>query len=167
MAIQENRCSLACSLGYAIGDAAKMTKDELLGTWQIMSFKAVADDKTSYPLGEHPNGYIGFSPSRFWTMLVDSTRKLPVATSLTDAEAVSLMRSSAAYTGKYDADPVQTADGIKISIHVDTASNQSWVGTDRIFFMRIDGNRLSLKSPSVVIPSGATSVVRLEFVKAD
>jgi len=144
-----------------------MTKDELLGTWQIVSFKAVAGDKTSYPLGEHPSGYIGFSPDRFWVMLADSNRNLPVAAALTDAEAVSLMRSSAAYTGKYDADPGQTADGIKITIHVDAASNQAIVGTDRVFFMRVDGNKLNLKSPSVIIPSGSTSVVQLEFVKAD
>jgi hypothetical protein len=47
-----------------------MTKDELLGTWQIVSFKAVAGDKTSYPLGEDPNGYIGFGSARFWVMNV-------------------------------------------------------------------------------------------------
>src|SRR5665213_4144742 len=64
MAIQEDRCSLACSVGYAIGDAARMIKEDLLGTWKIVSFKAVAGDETSYPLGEHPSGYIGFSPAR-------------------------------------------------------------------------------------------------------
>ena len=144
-----------------------MTKAGLLGTWQILSFKAVAGDKTSYPLGENPSGYIGFGPARFWVMLADSTRKPPVAAALTDAEASSLMKSSAAYTGKYDADPVQTTDGIKITIHVDAASNQALVGTDRVFFTRINGNKLSLQSPSVVIPSGSMSVVQLEFVKAD
>lgn len=144
-----------------------MTKDQLVGAWQVVSFKAVAGDEISYPLGERPSGYIGFSPARFWVMLVDSTRKVPTSASLTDAEAVALMRSSAAYTGKYDADPVQTADGIKITIHVDTASNQALAGTDRIFFMRVDRNKLTLKSPSVVIPSGLTSIVQLEFVKAD
>jgi len=112
-------------------------------------------------------GYIGFSPARFWVMLADSSRKPPIAAALTDAEAITLMRSSAAYTGKYDADDVQTADGIKITIHVDAASNEALVGTDRVFFMRTDGERLRLKSPAVVIPSGSTSVVRLEFVKAD
>jgi hypothetical protein len=168
MAIQEDPCNLALTLGYgAIGDAVRMTKDELLGTWQIVSFKAVEGDKTSCPFGQHPSGYIGFSPARFWVMLADSTRKPPVAAALTDAEAVSLMRSSAAYTGKYDPDPVQTTDGLKITIHVDAASNQALVGTDRIFFMCVDDNKLILKSPSVVIPSGSMSVVQLEFVKAD
>lgn len=86
---------------------------------------------------------------------------------MTDTEAIALMRSSAAYTGTYDADSVQTPDGIKITIHVDTASNEALAGTDRIFFMRVDRDKLILKSPSVVIPSGSTSVVQLELVKAD
>jgi hypothetical protein len=144
-----------------------MTRDQLVGTWQVVSFKAVAGDQTSYPLGEHPRGYIGFSLARFWVVLVDSTRKPPAAAAMSDIEAVSLMRSCAAYTGTYDADPVQTPDGIKITIHVDTASNEALAGTDRIFFMRVDRNTLTLKSPSVIIPSGSTSSVQLEFVKAD
>lgn len=33
---------------------------------------------------------------------------------------------------------------------------------------RVDGNKLTIKSPAIVIPtSGLTSVVQLEFVKAD
>ena len=100
-------------------------------------------------------------------MLADSRRKPPVAAALTDAEAIALMRSSAAYTGKYGTDEAQTVDGIKVTIHVDAASNEALVGTDRVFFMRVDGERLRLKSPAVVIPSGSTSVVQLQFVKAD
>jgi hypothetical protein len=144
-----------------------MTRDQLVGTWQVVSFKAVAGGQISYPLGEHPSGYIGFSLARFWVMLVDSARKPPAAAAMTDTEAIALMRSSAAYTGTYDADSVQTPDGIKITIHVDTASNEALAGTDRIFFMRVDRDKLILKSPSVVIPSGSTSVVQLELVKAD
>ncbi len=144
-----------------------MTKDGLLGTWQVVSFEAITEDKISYPLGERPSGYIGFSPTRFWAMLADSRRQPPLAAALTDAEAIALMRSSAAYTGKYDVDMGQTADGIKVTIHVDAASNQALVGTDRVFFMRTDSEWLKLKSPAVVIPSGSTSVVQLNFVKAD
>jgi Lipocalin-like domain len=52
-----------------------MTADKLVGAWQLISFTATTGDQVSYPLGEHPGGYIGFSPSRFWIMLIDSTRK--------------------------------------------------------------------------------------------
>ena len=92
----------------------EMTKDQLVGTWQLVSFKATSGNQVSYPLGEHPGGYIGFSPNRLWVMLVDTTRKAPGAAGMTDAEATSLMRSHAAYTGKYDADPAQMPDGFKI-----------------------------------------------------
>jgi hypothetical protein len=37
-------------------------------------------------------------------MLVDETRKAPAAVLPTDAEAISLMRTRRAYTGKYDGD---------------------------------------------------------------
>jgi Lipocalin-like domain len=143
-------------------------KNHLVGTWQLVAFKAMSGDKVSYPLGEQPGGYIGFSPARFWVMLVDTTRKAPASAALTDAEAISLMKSSASYTGKYDADPTPTPDGIKVTIHVDAATNQALTGTDRIFFMRVDGGKLTLKSPAVVVPmTGAISVVELDFVKTE
>jgi Lipocalin-like domain len=101
-------------------------------------------------------------------MLVDSTRKAQAAAALTDAEAVSLMKTSAAYTGRYDVDPAQTPDGIKVTIHVDAAANQSLTGTNRVFFMRVDGDKLTLKSPAVFVPmTGLTSAVQLQFVRTD
>src|SRR5262245_5068477 len=84
--------------------AEAATKDKLAGVWQVISFKATAGDQVSHPLGERPGGYVGFSPTRFWVMLMDSTRKAPASAALTDAEAVSLMKSHAAYTGTYEAD---------------------------------------------------------------
>jgi hypothetical protein len=143
-----------------------MNKKQLLGTWKILSYRATTGSKISYPLGARPSGYIGFCSSRFWVALVDCTRKAPSAAVLTDAEDIALMNSSTAYAGKYDADPTQTPDGIKITIHVDTASNQAIVGTDRVFYMGVEANKLTLKSPAVVIlMSGSMSVFQLEFVK--
>jgi Lipocalin-like domain len=91
-------------------------------------------------------------------MFVDSTRKAPAAAALTDAEAIASMKSHVAWTGKY-ATAGQTPDGIKTIAHVDTASSQAITGTGRVYFMRVDGNKLMMKSPGVIIPmTGATSV---------
>jgi hypothetical protein len=140
--------------------------EQLLGSWKVVSFTATTGEKVGNPLGEHPGGFIGFSSNRFWVMLIDSTRRAPATAALTDAEAVALMKSSGAYTGKYVADPVLTPDGIKITIHVDAAVNQALVGTDRVFFMRVDGNNLTVVSPSVLLPTtGVISAVHLEFTK--
>lgn len=145
-----------------------MTKEQLAGTWQDVTFKSTSGDKVGYPLGENPGGYAAFTPARFWLLLTNSSRKAPAAPALTDDEAVSLMKSHAAYTGKYDVDPAQTPDGIKISVHVDAASNQALVGTTRVFYVRVEGDKLLLKSPAIVVPTtGLLSVVELEFVKTN
>jgi Lipocalin-like domain len=144
-----------------------MTKEKLAGAWRLVFFKATTGDKVSYPLGEQPGGYIEITPTRYWVMLTDPTRKAPAASTPTDAESISLMKSHVAYTGKYDVDPTQTPDGIKITIHVDAASNQALTGANRVFYLRVDGNKMRLKSPALVVPGGVTSVVEGEFVKAE
>lgn len=68
-----------------------------------------------------------------------------------------------AYTGKYDVDPAQTPNGIKITIHVDAASNQALTGNDRVLYARVDGDKMTVKSPALVVgTSGVTSIVELE-----
>jgi hypothetical protein len=49
----------------------------------------------------------------------------PASAALTDAEAGSLMKSSVAYIGKYDVDPAQTPDRVKVTIHVDAAASEA------------------------------------------
>src|SRR6266550_42816 len=71
--------------------AEQMTKDQLVGTWQAVSFKTTTGDQVGYPLGQYPGGYLGFTPTRFWVMLVDTTRKAPAASAMTEAEANSAM----------------------------------------------------------------------------
>jgi len=72
-----------------------------------------------------------------------------------------------AWTGKYST-AEQTSDGIKVTAHVDTASSQAITGNDRVYFMRVDGDKLTVKSPGVVVPvTGATSVVEFELVKTE
>jgi hypothetical protein len=144
------------------------TKGQLVGTWHLVSFKSTSGDQVSDPLGEHPGGYVGFTATRFWVMLVDEGRKAPAAVLPSDAEAISLMRTHAAYTGKYDTDPAQTPAGIKVTIHVDAASNQAITGTDRSFFMRVDGNKLTIETSTTVNAiTGVTAFAHLDFVKAD
>jgi hypothetical protein len=77
------------------------------------------------------------------------------------------MKSHVAWTGNY-LTAEQTADGIKTTIHVDTASSQALAGTDRVYFVRVDGEKMVMKSPGVIVPmTGATSVVEIDLVKAD
>jgi len=62
-----------------------------------------------------------------------------------------MMKTQVAWTGKYTT-AEQTAEGIKLTAHVDAASSQAIFDTDRVYFLRIDGNKLVVKSPGVIVP---------------
>jgi hypothetical protein len=143
------------------------SQDQIVGTWKVVSLKATSEGKVSYPLGDQVAGYVSITRDRIWLLFVDSTRKPPVAPSLTDAEAVAMMKSHVAWTGKYSTEG-ETPEGIKLTAHVDTASSQAIAGTERVYFMRVEGNSLTMKSPGVIIPmTGKTSSAEIELVKAD
>ena len=142
-------------------------KDQLIGSWKVLSLKATSGDKVSYPLGEQVAGYVTITADRIWLLFNDSTRKAPAIATLTDTEAVAMMKSHVSWTGKYTT-PEQTAEGIKLIARVDAASSQAIFGTDRVYFLRASGNRLMVKSPDVIVPmTGATSIVEFELVKDD
>ena len=58
-----------------------------------------------------------------------------------------------------------TAD-LCILNRVDAASSQAIFDTDRVYFIRVDGNKMMVKSPGVIVPiTGATSIVEFEACK--
>jgi Lipocalin-like domain len=143
------------------------TKDQIVGSWKVLSLKATTGSNVSYPLGDKVAGYVTITSDRIWLLFVDTTRKAPATPSLTDAESVAAMKSHVSWTGKYVTGE-QTADGIRLTSRVDAASSEAINNTDRVYFIRANGNRLLFKSPGVIVPmTGATSVVEFEMVKAD
>ena len=77
------------------------------------------------------------------------------------------MKSHVAWTGKYSTKE-QTPEGLELTAHVDAASSQAIFGTDRVYLMRVNGNKMTVKSPGVIVPmTGALSIVEIELVKAD
>jgi hypothetical protein len=143
------------------------TKDQLIGSWKVLNLKATTGDKVTYPLGAQVAGYVTITPTRFWLLFVDATRKAPAAPTLTDAEAIAMMKTQVAWTGKYTT-AEQSAEGIKLTAHVDAASSQAIFDTDRVYFIRVNGNKVMVKSPGVIVPmTGQTSVVEFELEKAD
>src|SRR5690348_5661856 len=142
------------------------TKDQLIGSWKVLNLKATTGDKVTYPLGEQVAGYVTITPTRFWLLFVDATRKAPAAPSLTDAEAIAMMKTQVAWTGKYTT-AEQTAEGVKLTAHVDAASSQAIFDTDRVYFVRVDNNKMTVTGRVVVPMTGAISIVEFELVKAD
>ena len=109
---------------------------------------------------------VTITPERIWLLFVDSSRRATASATLTDPEAIAMMKSQVAWTGKYTVGE-QTSDGIRITAHVDAASSQAIVGNDRIYFVRVRGNKITFKSPGVIVPmTGKTSVVEFEMTRS-
>jgi hypothetical protein len=142
------------------------TKDQLIGSWKVLNLKATTGDKVSYPLGEQVAGYVTITPTRFWLLFVDATRKAPATPTLTDAEAIAMMKTQVAWTGQYTT-AEQTAEGIKLTAHVDAASSQAIFNTDRVYVIQVNGNKMTVKGTVIVPMTGQKSTVEFELVKSD
>ena len=142
------------------------TQDQLIGSWKVLSLKATTGDKVSYPLGDQVAGYVTMTPTRFWLLFVDATRKKPASPTLTDAEAIAMMKTQVAWTGKYTGTE-QTAEGVKLTARVDAASSQAIFDTDRVYFIRVSGDKMMVKGSVIVPMTGQTSTVEFELVKSD
>jgi Lipocalin-like domain len=160
--------AVAVLFAVAQSDAQQPTnKEQLMGSWKVLSLKATTGNNVAYPLGGKVAGYVTITSDRIWLLFVDSTRKPPATPALTDAESIAMMKTQVAWTGKYTT-AEQTPDGIKLTAHVDAASSEAINNTDRVYLMRVDGKKLMAKSPGVIVRmTGATSVVEFELVKAD
>jgi hypothetical protein len=53
------------------------------------------------------------------------------------------MKSHVARSGEYSSG-AQTPEGIKLTARVDAASSQALTGTDRMYFMRVEADKLTL-----------------------
>src|ERR1700742_2794466 len=143
-----------------------MNGDQLVGTWKIVSLKTTSGGKASYPLRPTPEGFATLTAPRLWVLFVDSARQRPGSSTLTDADAIAAMKSHVGWTGTYTLE--DHTDGWKLTSRVDAASSHALTGTERVYFMRVDGDRLTMKSPGSIVPmTGGTSVIEVELVRAN
>ena len=80
-------------------EAARAGENPLLGTWKLQSlvYEVIATEKLSMPFGEHPKGYLSYSPDgRMYLILVMEDRSKPRDLVPTDEEKVQLEGSMVA-----------------------------------------------------------------------
>ena len=111
------------------------TKNQIIGPWKVISLKGLTEGLVKYPLGEQPAGYVTVSATRMWLLFVDSRRPAPNSAALTEAEVITAMKTSVAWTGQYTIGE-QSQDGLKATAIVDTASSPVLPGTQRVYFRK-------------------------------
>jgi hypothetical protein len=116
-------------------------ENPLLGTWKLKSqvWTVTATGEKVYQMGEHPNGYLGYSADgRMYAIITAENRVKPDAANPTDEQRVKLHRTMIAYGGTY------TVQADKVIHHVDISWNEFRTGADQVRFFKLDENILTI-----------------------
>ena len=155
---------VAAAIPAGIGQAVS-AENPLVGTWQLTSFSLITLDtkETSRPYGEHPTGYIQYSPGGHMVMFLAGELKPPASGSYTDAERADVHRGIVgAYAGTY------TVDGNKVTYHVLTSWRPEWIGRDQTRYFEINGKNLTITTTPVTFSrTGQTIVATLTFDRVE
>lgn len=141
------RGAVATSLSASLaGRANAQTTPSIVGTWRYVSItEETGTDVVHHPFGESPMGLLVVGSDGYFAFTVTNSDRQPLAgPKATDAEAAHLWRTMAAGAGPY------RIEGDAMINHYDTAWTPAWLGTDQKRFVKIEGDRLTIRSPSFV-----------------
>jgi hypothetical protein len=119
------------------------TKESLVGTWRLVSYKAANDKgRMTEWYGPNPVGFLTLTADgRMSVIMADPRRKPldPLSRSTTDAELADAFRTCFAYAGTC------SFTGGQIAVHIEVSSDQVFVNTDQVRSVTLEGDRLTLR----------------------
>jgi Lipocalin-like domain len=119
----------------------------LLGTWKLISVTGTFADGTIEPevYGSNPIGYITYTLDGRIMVVFSRSDRLPLSGDMQSSpieERAQAFSTFNAYAGTY------TLSGNTITHHVEVASIPNRVGKDLVRTFTLNGNRVTLKTPS-------------------
>ena len=135
-------------------NAVAEPNNAFIGTWKLVSatettIKGEIDEK---PFGENPTGFLTYTADgRVMAIITHGGRK-PLSindrVSAPEEERAQAFASMLAYAGRY------TLSDSKVIHHVEAASVPNWVDTDLVRLVKIEGDRLTLRTPPGQLKGG-------------
>jgi len=121
-------------------------RQQVIGFWKLIScvVEIQATGQIEQVMGQHPTGYVNFSPEGRVMFILTGEGRKPAKTT---EERADLLSTLVAYTGTY------RIEGDRWITKVDVAWNPEWVGTEQARSFRIDGERLQVLTPWRVMPN--------------
>src|SRR5579863_1982332 len=125
----------AMAQGKVQSDFAKL----LVGTWSLTSYssRSVETNEVFQPLGDHPMGYLQYSPGGHMISFLSSGKLHNVKPPFSDPDKLSFYNATIGYCGTY------TVKGNTVTHHVLAAYRPDFAGGDQIRFVKLDGNKLT------------------------
>jgi hypothetical protein len=158
--------ALGLVLAISSTNALAQQKSPVVGTWQVTSVSVLTLDTNEVlrPFGEHPIGYLQYSPGGHMIgFLSTGTPKRAAGTAYNDAELVDIYKGIiGAFAGTY------SVEGNKVTHHIVASWFPEWIGGDQTRYAEIEGNRLTIKTAPLKSPrDGRDEVATLTFERVE
>jgi Lipocalin-like domain len=138
--------------------------DTLVGTWRLIAASAfVRDTQDSSPLGRRPSGLLIYTREGTMAAVISYGDRQPL--SVGDWLAASSAEHADAFTTFAYGGQYTIAEGF-VTHHVEVASVENWVGTDLVRAVKLDGERVTLRTPSIMA-GGTERVMELVWERVD
>ncbi len=142
----------------ASGAAAQNLKDQIVGTWTVVSAQVTKDGKVSEPQGPHPLGAFMFDSGGHFSanILNPDTPKFASNNRATgtDAENKAAVQNSVGYFGTYATNP----DG-SVTFHIIGSSYPNWTGTDQKRMIAISADQMKYTNPGASVGGMAVLIL--------
>jgi hypothetical protein len=111
----------------------------VVGVWKVVSYftEELGTGKRTALLGEHPKGYLIYTPEGRMMVLGMREGRSPAKT---DEDRVNLLKTMLAYSGRY------SIEGDKVTHHIDMSWNEALTGTDQVRYFKLEGDTLTIKT---------------------
>jgi hypothetical protein len=142
--------------------SAKMTKDQLVGSWTLVAMTVGDGAETVEPFGPAPRGAMFMDASRFSIIITRAALPSLVAGTRehgTPAENRAIVQGSIAYFGTYVFDEASSM----LTAHIDGSTFPNFIGQDQQRLIRIEGNELTYVNPH---PSGGGGTAQVRWKRA-
>jgi hypothetical protein len=136
-------CALAAYCCFQSGFAlADDTVKQLAGSWKLSSWVIqVIGGEATEPFGPNPKGRAVFTQDGYAAFIIVGANRKPATN---NDESAALLKSLLVYTGKF------AIEGDKFTTKVDVSGNELLTGTDQVRFFKLEGDKLSIRTPEQV-----------------
>jgi hypothetical protein len=149
--------------GAVIAQQSPIKKEQLVGSWTLVSLDLTVDGKKSQPFGSPPKGYMNLDRNGTYSILLfrPGTPGFAAKNRLkgTDAEYKAVGQNSQAYYGTYK---VNEKDGV-MDLRVEHSTYPNHDGSDQKRFLKLSGDELRVSNPAT--PTGGTAEVVWKRIK--
>lgn len=141
--------------GSDASKAKPVTRSNFVGAWRLVSFEAMAEGVTTYPLGRGARGCLHYGSGGEMSVVLSKPDREHFAGA--DLGLATVEEKSAAFDSCFSYfGTFELRDGAVIH-HVEHCTLPNWIGSDQVRLFHFEKNRLTLETPPM--PSGGKETV--------